>query len=233
MLERSPFGASRLSGVPMQRYSEVYIKEQVRPVLNRLAEQYPKDPGDIRGRNSLRNRAEMEVRYDGHTQNVAELKAQGVRLVIASSHADCSDRCRPWQGRVYSLDGTSGTTDDGRRFVPLEQATDVYYTTKAGKTYKNGLLGFNCRHYLVAYQSGYRFPEPDAAEEKRQYDITNEQRRLERVVRKWRTIAVESKGQDHARYLTARRNAIAANKAYIKFSIDNGRAYYPSRTKLI
>ena len=217
----------------MQRYSELYIKYQVRPVLDRLAGQYPKDPGDISGRNSLRNRAEMEVRYDGHTQNIAELKAQGVRLVIASAHADCSERCRPWQGRVYSLDGTSGTTDDGRRFVPLERATDIYYTTKAGKTYKNGLLGFNCRHFLVAYKSGYRFPKPNAEEERRQYAITEQQRRMERVVLKWRTIAVESKGQDQTRYLYARKKAIEANRAYIDFSRENGRAYYPSRTKLL
>lgn len=232
-IDDSVFAASRISGVPTQRYSEEYIKKYVRPVFDRLAKQYPKDPGDISGRNTLRNRAEMEVRYDNHLQSIADLKASGARLVIASAHADCSERCAPWQGRVYSLDGTRGVTDDGRSYVPLETATDVYYTTKAGKTYKNGLLGFNCRHYLVPYKSGYRFPKPNAAEERRQYAITEQQRRMERVVLKWRTIAVESKGQDPTRYLYAREKALEANRAYIDFSRENGRAYYPSRTKLL
>lgn len=232
-LEDSVFAASRLSGVPTQRYSDEYIKKYVQPAFERLAKQYPKDPGDISGRNTLRNRAEMEVRYNDHTQSIADLKASGAKLVIASAHADCSERCAPWQGRVYSLDGTRGVTDDGRSYVPLEDATDVYYTTKAGKTYKNGLLGFNCRHFLVPYKSGYRFPKPNAAEERRQYAITEQQRRMEREVRKWRTIAIENKGQNPKRYSEARKNAIEANRAYIAFSKENGRAYYPSRTKLL
>lgn len=130
-------------GQPMQKYSEEYIKENVKPIFDRLIKQFPKDPDDISGHNSLRNRAEMEVRYNGHQEQIEELK-KITNLVIASSHADCSDRCRKWQSRVYSLNGTYGTTDDGRKYVPLEVATDVYYTTKVGKVYKNGLLGFNC-----------------------------------------------------------------------------------------
>lgn len=227
------YDRSRLSGVPLQRYSKEYFSKYVRPAFDRLAEQQPKDPGDISGRNTLRNRAEMEVRYNEHTQNIADLKASGVKLVIASSHADCSERCAPWQGRVYSLDGTSGVTDDGRSYVPLEDATDVYYKTGAGKIYKNGLLGFNCRHFLIPYKSGYRFPKPNEEEERRQYAITKEQRRLETNVRRWRTIAVENKDVDRERYLEARRNAIAANREYITFSKLNGRAYYPSRTALL
>lgn len=78
----------------------------------------------------------------------SDFKSNGVKLVIASAHADCSGRCSKWQGKVYSLDGSYGTTEDGREYQPLENATDVYYTTKAGRTYKNGLLGFNCRHKL-------------------------------------------------------------------------------------
>ena len=232
-LAEQGFDASRLSGVPLQKFSQEYMRDNVKPALDRLAKQQARDPGDASGRNTLRNRAEMEVRYNDHMERIAEFKQQGVSLVICSTHADCSDRCRPWQGRVYSLNGTSGTTDDGRRFVPLETATDIYYTTKAGKTYKNGLLGFNCRHFLVPYKSGYRFPKPIAAEERREYNITQTQRRMEADVRKWRTVAVENKDIDQKRYLDARRKAIAANKAYIAYSKQHNRAYYPSRTKLI
>lgn len=225
-----------LYGNAAQKYAKDYIEKNVRPVLDRLAEQYPYDPDDVterEHRNSLRNRAEMEVRYDAHEQQIAELKTQGNKLVIASMHADCSERCRPWQGRVYSLDGTTGVTDDGRRYVPLENARDVIYTTKAGKQYKNGLLGFNCRHYLVAYQKGFEFPKPNPIEEQKQYMITLTQRQLERNVRKWRTEALTYKDADRDKYLQARQKAIEWNRKYIEYSQKNDRAYYPSRTKLI
>lgn len=222
-----------LYGVPLQKFSKDYMEKNVKPALDRLADQFALDPDDTSGRNSLRNRAEMEVRYNGHLEQIAEFRAQGINLVICSTHADCSERCAPWQGRVYSLDGTSGKTDDGRHYVPLEQATDIFYTTKAGKTYKNGLLGFNCRHYLVPYKSGYRFPKPDAAEERRQYAITLKQRQMESNVRKWRTVALENKGIDGERYSFARKKAIEWNKKYIAYSEKHRRAYYPSRTKLI
>ena len=224
---------ANLYGVPIRQFSQDYLQKNVRPVLDNLAKQQALDPNDVEGRNSLRNLAEMEVRYNDHLQQIEDLKAAGHRLVIASTHADCSDRCRQWQGRVYSLDGTYGITDDGRKYVPIELATDVFYTTKAGKTYKNGLLGFNCRHYLIPYKSGYRFPKPNIEEERKQYAITLKQRAYERNVRHWRTEALTSKGIDDKRYQEARKKAIAWNNAYIEYSRENERAYYPSRTKII
>lgn len=220
-------------GVPLQKFSRDYFRDNVKPIYERLVKQYPLDPNDVSGRNSLRNLAEMEVRYQSHKDSIENLKAKGVKLVIASTHADCSERCAKWQGKVFSLDGTYGTTDDGRPYEPLENATDIYYTTKAGKTYKNGLLGFNCRHFLIPYKSGYRFPKPNANEERRQYGITLKQRELERQVRKWRTEAITLRGLNREAYLSARQKAIEWNKAYIKFSHDNGRAYYPSRTEIL
>lgn len=226
------YDASKLLGVPLNKFSEEYYKKNVLPAIIRLAEIHAKDPDDVSSRNSLRNRAEMEVRYASHLEQIESFKQNGVNLVIASTHSDCSERCAPWQGRVYSLDGTSGITDDGRRFIPLENATDIWYTTKAGKRYKNGLLGFNCRHYLIAYQSGYRFPNPDPKTEKKQYAITERQRELERLVRKWKIIAVEAKGQYEKLYQKAKVMAKRWEKEYINFSLENNRAYYKSRLSI-
>lgn len=220
-------------GVPLQTYAKQYTEEKLKPVLDELSTQNALDPDDVSGRNSLRNRAEMEVRYDDHLESISKLKEDGNKLVIASSHADCSKRCSPWQGRVYSLDGTSGTTPDGRKFVPLEEATDIYYTTKAGRTYKNGLLGFNCRHYLMPYKDGLKPPKPNKELERKEREITQRQRELERNVRLWRTRALEYKNVDYNAYRQAKEQAIKWNKYYIEFSKNNGRAYYPSRTKLI
>lgn len=220
-------------GVPSQTYMRDYVNKKVKPIVEELAKQTALDTDDITGRNSLRNRAEMEVRYAKHLEDIANLKASGVRLVIASVHADCSKRCSPWQGKVYSLDGSYGRTDDGRNFQPLEIATDVYYTTKVGKVYKNGLLGFNCRHYLVPYEKGYRFPKPNAKEERKQREITERQRELERTVRAWEARAIEAKGVDGKGYQEALEKAKAWRSKYIAFSRKNGRAYYPSRLQII
>lgn len=236
ILAERGYDASRLTGAPLQKFSRDYMRDNVKPALDRLAAQQARDPGDVEGRNTLRNRAEMEVRYQAVSENIEAMRARGVKLVIISTHADCSERCSKAQGGVYSLDGTSGTTDDGRHYEPLENVTDIPIITKAGKVYPRGygiLYGFGCRHFAVQYKSGYRFPKPNATEERREYEITQEQRRLETVVRKWRTKAVEYKNTDRESYLKARNNAIAANKAYIAFSKQNNRAYYPSRTKLI
>lgn len=228
-------GNMRILGVPMQKFTEDYMRDNVRPALERLAKQFPVDPDSHNRRVSLRNRAEFEVRGQWQRDQIAQLKASGVKLVICSTHADCSERCRPYQGRVYSLDGTTGTTDDGRHYDPLEAATNNprdQYKTKSGKIYQNGLLGFNCRHFLVPYKTGYYFPEPNKDEEERQYAITEEQRRLERLVRKWRTKAVTDQGQDGKNYETAKAKAEFYNNLYIKFSKSNNRPYYPSRTRI-
>ncbi len=236
-VEAAGYSGARVMGVPMQRFSQDYIRENVQPALDRLAKQYPYDPDSgltpQEHRNSLRNRAEFEVRGQAQQNAIDGFRARGVKLVICSTHADCSERCSRWQGRVYSLDGTSGRTDDGRAYVPLENATEIYDTTKSGKRWRNGLLGFNCRHFLVEYKKGYYFPESNAAEEKKEYMITETQRRLERNVRDWRTVAVENRGVNHDRYVEARAKAIEWNKRYIEYSRKNNRAYYPSRTKVL
>lgn len=230
---QAQYDTSRPLGVAMQKYADDYIRENVRPVLNELARQQAKDPDDVSGRNSLRNRAEMEVRYQGHLDNIQRLRDGGNKLVVASTHSDCSERCRPWQGRVYSLDGTSGTTDDGRRYVPLEDATDVWYTTKAGKRYKNGLLGFNCRHYLTPYRSGVKPLKVSEAERARQDAISQEQRRLERNVREWKVKAITSKNSDPKAYSAAKKKAAEWNAAYTRFCMKNDRPIYVSRIKII
>ncbi len=221
------------SGIPLQEYSREYFKKRVEPVLESLAKENALDPDDVSGRNSLRNRAEMEVRYARHIEEINSLRSSGVKLVTSSVHADCSDRCYKWQGRVYSLDGTSGITSDGKPYVPIEMATDIYYTTKAGKTYKNGLFGFNCRHYIMTYKSGMVIPNVNRATQQKEQAINKRQRELERRVREQREKALIFRDLDRNRYLNARRKAIIANKEYMQYSKENGRAYYPSRVKLL
>lgn len=217
-------------GVPLHKYYKDVWDQKVKPTIDRLIESVALDPNDYSGRNSLRNLAEMETRYQAHLERIEELKASGIKLVVCSSHADCSDRCAPWQGRVYSLDGTYGVVD-GHRYVPLELATEIYYTTKAGRTYKNGLLGFNCRHELRPYE-GQLLPTISAEERKAEYAVTLRQRAMERAVRRKRVEALMLKDINKTWYLEARKKAATLYANYMKFSKENERAFYPMRTAI-
>ncbi len=219
-------------GVPLQEFNKVYMS-RVQTALDNLAEAKALDPNDFTRRNSLRNLAEMQVRYERHQDEIKEFKERGVRLVVCSAHADCSSRCAEWQGRVYSMDGTEGYTEDGRHYVPLERATDVYYTTQARRTYKNGLLGFNCRHKLYEYKEGMAIPQLSAEDRKREYAITLKQREMERGVIEARERALENKNANIAKYRRWRKIAQERNAAYMQFSKDNHRAFYPDRVKIL
>lgn len=223
-------GGSHNLGVPLQKYYNDVWNENVKPILYRLIQDKARDPNDQRGYNTLRNLAEMEVRYDNHKKNIEDLRQSGERIILCSSHADCSERCAPWQGRFYSLDGTYGTID-GHDYVPLEVATDIYYTTKAGRVYKNGLFGFNCRHFGEVYR-GQRIPRISKEEMEREYKITQTQRALELKVRKEKESALIFKGINRAEYLKHRKLAIATNKEYLKFCKDNDRPSFPMRVEI-
>lgn len=231
--EELGYDNSRMLGVPNMMYSKDYTKNLVKPLIDKLSNEVALDPDDLEGRNSLRNRAEMEVRYKKHEDNIQELKDKGVKLVVASSHADCSERCSEWQGRVYSLDGTRGTTDDGRKYVPLEVATDIYYTTKKGKRYKNGLLGFNCRHYLMAYESGKSPTHPSPQKQAIERALTEKSRAYERAIRKTQIKVMTAKGLDKAEYKKQKAIANSLVEKYKKFCLDNQRPIETERLKII
>lgn len=218
-------------GIPLQKYYQEVWKERVKPILDDLAvKEQARDPNDQRGYNTLRNLAEMEVRYQDHLDNINELKENGVNIVVCSAHADCSERCAPWQGRLYSLNGTTGTID-GQTYIPLETATDVYYTTKSGRVYKNGLLGFNCRHKLYKYE-GHLLPTVSAKQRAKEYAITQKQRSYELEVRKEKELALINKGINQKDYIEHKKNAKKLYSEYVNFSMKNERAFYPMRVEL-
>lgn len=223
-------------GIPLQEFQKVYIK-RVENALDQMAQANALDPNDITGRNGLRNLAEMQVRYEAHQKEVTTLKEKGVKLVVCSVHGDCSVRCSKWQGRVYSLDGTRGTTEDGKEYVPLEEATNQEQIYKVnintGTQYKGGLLGYNCRHKLYPYKEGMVIPSVSAKEQGIERNITRRQRELERHVLHWREEALMQKGVNLKRYRYAKEKAVSWYDAYCKYSKSHGRAYYPDRVKIL
>lgn len=213
---------------PLRMYSEDYMN-----AVDRAAEMLAKDsPKDIDGL-PLRLKAEMYVRYQWQQENMRELRESGVKLVWISSHENCSKRCQPYQGRLYSMDGTSGVRGN-TRYVPIEEATDRYYTTKAGVTYKNGTLsGFNCRHYTIPYtEDGERPPKLTDERIEKARAIEQEQRRLERRVYHLREKYYAFKDQNEKRALNYYRQAAQAKRDYVRFCRENEVAWYPSRIRV-
>lgn len=220
------------NGLPLDEFHKTYMN-RVLTSLDELSEEIAKDPNDTRDRNSLRNLAEMQVRHERHQEEIAQFRAKGTKLVVCSVHADCSDRCSHWQGRVYSLDGTRGRTEDGREFVPLEVATQGPDVERTKRGVPNGLLGFNCRHKLFEYKAGMEIPSVSEAEQKREYAITRIQREMERAVVAARENALEKKGVDIPEYRKWRDIARERFDDYKKYSQLHDRAYYPDRVKIL
>ena len=213
---------------PSQEYSKDYF-ERVKPILDEIIKSEPKYSDNV----SLRNVAEMTVRYDKTMKSIEQLKASGINLVQSSQHANCSKRCEAWQGGHYTLDGTYQIVD-GIQFQPLENATDQFYTTKSGKVYKNGhITGYNCRHYLIPYKKGNQPIMVSAETIERERAIDKRMRELERQVRGWKETALIYKGVDAKKFKRAKENAVMANERYIEFARANKRAYYPSRTQIL
>lgn len=196
---------------------------------------------------SLTAHTERKMRYDSQSEMVEDLQNQGVKLVICDTHSDCSDRCFPWQGRVYSLDHTTGTTQDGKKYVPLETATEIFVTTKSGRVWKNGLIyGFNCRHKLSPYHEGMKANNVSKKEQQKQNKLTEKQRFYEREIRKAkdnaRTFAIGQKNYSQfdrktreymqARAKKYRDKAISLTDEYEAFCRDNNRVIYRSRIKI-
>lgn len=217
--------------VPLDMYAKDYLK-LVEQRMQEIAMLEAKP--DETSRVNLRNIAEMQVRQERHEEELRGYLDKGIDLVWIVPHANCSKRCEPYQGKLYSISGKIGTID-GISYQPLSDATDNYETTRSGKIYKNGCIsGFNCRHKLQAYKKGNTPVEIPAKVVKKEREINNMQRYLERGVRAWKDKALMAKVQNDTKgYVYCRQKAKEWNERYIDYSRKNEVAYYPSRTKII
>lgn len=218
------------------------IKDLPMATLNETFSQLGNSQAKVSFGQSLLGKAERDARYNSQKDRIDNYRASGVKLVIADTHSDCSDRCKEWQGRVYSLDGTSGRTEEGKQYVPLEVATNAVF-----KGHVNGLLlGYNCRHNIVPYKTGMQPNRVSEKERKRQNEITAQQRQFEREIRNAKEKALAFKqGSENTRqfnkqqieFMKAKYN-FYKNKttelmnAYNQFCEQNNRVKYRSRLQV-
>ena len=185
----------------------------------------------------------MTIRYEHQLDMIDEKRRSGKKLVYILAHANASERCQKYQvggtkhsSGLYSLDGTSGTTEDGIKYVPLEFATnnpEDQYTTKAGITYQNGCLtGFNCRHKLGDYIPGVKPKAIPGDVIKRRRALEEKQRDYERQIRKYKKAAAVMKDTNPKQAKIFKDAAHTKFEKYKEFSMKNNIAFYTERTKL-
>lgn len=134
--------------------------------------------------------AEMAVRsvtaratVEGHIDALAEIR---VGLVIVSDAPLECPLCRPWEGEVLTLGGTSGPHTvrtpraNGRGTVAVHVAGSLV------EARASGLFHPNCRHSLGAFLPGVTTRPPHHATPGTSYEDTQRQRAIERHIRAWK-----------------------------------------------
>lgn len=148
---------------------------------------------------TMRNQAAQEGHLSGYEQ-------AGVELVRASWHTASSPQCYPFQNELLAISGGAGV----REMVDPATGDKVTVTVKdtlrgaISKGYKH----VNCRHREYAYTPGDPTPQvpmDTPAENKRKYKATQQQRYMERQLRRWKrreAVALSPLDRDTARAKT-------------------------------
>lgn len=147
-------------------YSQMFIEDYQKRVNQEIARIANQNVvlRDKRGRRlSVRNLAEMEVRYQEQIKDFERLKQKDTKFVYASSHKNPSKRCEIWQGKLFVIDTEIGLGKPGNYvagYTPkiVGKLDGInYYSLKDALAH--GFLGYNCRHRLVAYKKGMTKPK--------------------------------------------------------------------------
>ncbi len=145
---------------------------------------------------SLRNKAEMEVRYQDMLEDLKGLKDE--KFVIVSQHKDSSLRCACWQGLIYlkDTDGTDVTLKDWHEWnntknhivpKPIGYTKDnqPYYSLRDAM--EHGLFSYNCRHRFIKYTPGVKVPKQlpyNPNEESKHSQVDQKMRQMEQNIRR-------------------------------------------------
>lgn len=174
---------------------------------------------------SLRNVAEMTVRHEASLHDIEKMRAKGVTYVWTTSHPNCSPRCAKFQGKLWSLNNTSGTLE-GNKYRPIEIALNGLLHDG------NGIIsGYNCRHRLVVWFTGSKSPvEYTEAEIKKAYAIDQKQRAYENNIRRMKLEEKLMRAAGDEEYaIVLWKKWRTATQDYKLYSLENNRPYYMYR----
>lgn len=155
----------------------------------------------------------------------------GNNLISVSAHAGARPLCYPYQGKVYSTDGTSGTVKDGH-------GNSIEYSPLSITSYgePGGLFGINCGHFNYPFIPDISIVRADVqpeAENREQYLRNQQQREQERAIRKMKTEADALEAAGFADDAKALRKRIREKNAELKdWCEENGQDYKPDRLRV-
>lgn len=118
----------------------------------------------------------------------AKYKALGYDTVQVSSYSMCSKTCEPWQGRIYIEDTFSMWDGEVREQGGILWGKSNYcgkWFPLLSSAIEKGLFHPNCRHSISLWRDGDPLPESvDNTDSERRYKLEQQQRALEREIRK-------------------------------------------------
>lgn len=204
------------TAVPQVLTGVLTRREAAQRALDRFAELGISGFVDRAGRSwSLESYAEMAVRtalgqaaVQGHIDKLIENNRD---LVIVSDSPEECEKCRPWEGRILSLTGqTPG-------YPTVDQARAA------------GLWHPNCTHRIGLYVPGLTRPMRGTAAPQR-YEDRQQQRYIERQIRKWKLREAAAITDDAKRLASAKvRDWQAVMRRFIA---ETGRIRKPSREQI-
>ncbi len=191
---------------------------------------------DSKGRQkSIRNMAEIKVRYDLINEDLQRIKSKGSKYVIASAHANASERCSWWQGKIFLIDIDIATRKMGQ--YPGKQPHQTILGHIDGKPYyslkeacENGFLSYNCQHRVIPYYKGVYVPSYNIIEVKKRRDISQKQRYLENRIRQEKSKQILAVSPEERR--KAQEKSKQLQDIYAQFCDDNEVPRYDWRTRV-
>ena len=143
----------------------------------------------------------------------------GIDTVLVSQYGACSETCLPWQGRVY-IDDVWGSWN-GERYGTRGKSKNGFWYPLLSVAIRYGLFHPNCRHTLLTWQEGIStMPKPlDGKRVRRTAKLEQEQRALERNVRKWKRVEAGSLDQEDRK--RAKKKRMEAQKRVREFVAEH------------
>ncbi len=216
--------------------------EKVERVMDKVANLGFVATNKVGARISLRNKAEMEVRYQDMLSDLEALKED--KFVIVFKHKDASLRCACWQGLIYlkDTDGTDINLKNWREWnnvknhiVPKPIGTlpngQPYYSLKDAM--EHGLFSYNCRHRFIKYEVGTKVPPQyhyDPNKESEASLIDKKMRQMEEEIRKAKERQNLALTPEERKKWQAKSKAL--QKKYDEFAHAHGRVRNDWRTSI-
>lgn len=155
----------------------------------------------------------------------------GIQLIEVSSHMGARPLCAPYQGRIFSRDGSKGITTDGA-------GGKIYYTPLSETSFGEpaGLFGINCGHVQYPFAPGINFqryfPYPKE-ENDRRYRQFQQQRAMERDIRATKRECMMLQELDDKEGLQKASQRLRVQKQkYSQYSRDCGLGTHYDRTQV-